>query len=551
MGTFGDFVKSQSKEVDIIKQDIAVFKNLIKERKQPLDLVRELISNAGAREVGATKIEVSYTKDKEGHIFEVSDDGCGMNFTGSQELPGRLDRFLGLGLSAIVGQKSDEFAWKGLGSKLAYQSRRVEISTRFTGHPLYEVRINEPWSTLDRNLMPKPRITEHKDVDEPQGTRVKVFGHPPHRQEEPFTFDEIRTFLMHRTFAGFTRERANPPVVVLSVLGHEESLPFGFPEFAGVQWPRGFALDEDRQALFVDIAAQDSKIGNVRLKGFLTWDADGFGLVKSRLNTGLMLSSKGIPYFSLDMEEYGARGIPHANPGVGKVCLMVESDGIHTEMNISRSDLVDSAESLSFKKHVGELMEMVESSPEYLRFRQIPKSRKTIKSGESLAKEKATIEADDQNWVIFQKEGSQPVVLVREPQNEAEVNALLWKLEALGALPFTRFQTLAYPGASSGPDLLVNFQEDNKSEAMRAAAIEIENNFYTYKPHGHHSSQYPKVICWAIPSSGRKVHLAATQKKFKFTIALDDYQVHVFVLSLMDGIYVRSRKQLRDSGIDV
>jgi len=94
--TIGDFMKSSSKDVDILKNDIAIFKNLIKERKHPLDLIRELLSNAGAREVGATRIEIAYTKDREGHIFEVRDNGCGMNFTDRSDLPGRLDKFLGL-----------------------------------------------------------------------------------------------------------------------------------------------------------------------------------------------------------------------------------------------------------------------------------------------------------------------------------------------------------------------------------------------------------------------------------------------------------------------
>jgi len=552
MATLGDIAKSTSREVDIIRQEIAIFKNLIKERKQPLDLIRELLSNAGAREVQATRIEISYTKDREGHIFEVVDNGCGMNFTGRQDLPGRLDRFLGLGLSAIVGQQADEFSWKGLGSKLAYQSRRVEISTRFGNHPLYEVRINEPWSSLDRNLLPKPRVTEHPNPDEPAGTRIKVFGHPPHRLENPFTFDEIRTFLLHRTFAGFTRARENAPEIILSVLGHTETLAFGFPEFRGIDWPDGFELDEDRQTLFVNIVRQTPRIGLIRLKGFLTWDATQFGLSRSRLNTGLILSSRGIPYFSLGMEEYGARGISHANPGEDKTCLIIECDGIHSEMNISRSDLVDSEETLEFKKEVGQLIERLETSHEYLRFRQIPKTRKTVKSGESLAQEKAAIEADDQNWVVYQRAGQRPVVLVREPRNESEVAAMLWKLEALGALPFERFQTLAYPGAKSGPDLFVNFQEEKASESVRCAAFEIENNFYTYKSHGHYSAQYPRVICWDIPTSGRKVRLTRTQnKKYKFTINTDEYQVHIYVLKLMDGITVMSRKELRELGVDL
>lgn len=144
MGTLGDFwEKSTTKDVEIITNEIALFKNLIKQRAHPLDLVRELLSNAEASQVGATRIEISYTKDREGHVFEVKDDGCGMNFTGRRDIPGRLDKFLGLGLSSIGGMDADEFSWQGLGSKLSYQSRRVEIHTRFAKQPLYQVTVAE------------------------------------------------------------------------------------------------------------------------------------------------------------------------------------------------------------------------------------------------------------------------------------------------------------------------------------------------------------------------------------------------------------------------
>ena len=70
-----DFRRSTSREIEILRHDVALFKHLIKERHHPLDLVRELLSNAGSVEVGASRIEISYTKDKDGHVFEVADDG--------------------------------------------------------------------------------------------------------------------------------------------------------------------------------------------------------------------------------------------------------------------------------------------------------------------------------------------------------------------------------------------------------------------------------------------------------------------------------------------
>jgi hypothetical protein len=551
MATLGDFMKSSAKDIDLITNEIAIFKNLILERKHPLDLVRELLSNSGAREVGANRIEISYTTGREGHIFEISDDGCGMNYTGRADIPGRLDRFLGLGMSAIVGQKSDEFSWKGLGSKLAYQSKRVEIETRFGNYPYYSVVINDPWGTLERNVLPKPKITEFPEADEKPFTRIKVIGHPPHRQESPFSFEEIRSFLLHRTFAGFTRHRDHRPQISLSVLGKIEEIEFGFPEFKGIEWREGIILDKSNKRLLVNIVENAVGIGPVRLKGFLVWEGSKYGLDPGNLNTGLILSSRGIPYFELDLKDFGARSIPLANPGIEKTCLVVECDGIHNRMNISRSDLVDSAETLNFIKAVKKLFEKLETSQEYLDFRQIPKTQKQMASADHIAEEKKLIEAEDQNWVVYQASGAKPIVLMREPKNEIEVNSLIWKLETLHALPFKQFQSLAYIGAQKGPDLLVHFQEDESSEPSRSAVVEVENNFYSYKSHGHKPSQYPKVICWDTPQSGRKVRFGKTSKKYKFTINMDEYQVHVFVLKMMDGISVLSRRELREMGVEI
>jgi hypothetical protein len=550
MATIGDVMKSKTKDVDILKNEIGIFKNLIKERKHPLDMIRELLSNAGAREVGATSIEISYTKDRDGHIFEIVDNGCGMNFTGRQEMPGRLDRFLGLGMSAIAGTEADEFSWKGLGSKLAYQSRKVEIETRFMGHPEYNVSVNEPWDSLGRNLLPRPRISEYADSHRASGTRIRVTGHPPHRQENPFSLEEIRSYLQHRTFAGFTRLRQNAPLITLSVLGNVETVPFGFPEFRGIQWPKGVLFDHEKNRLLINIIRDWPTLGHVILKGFLTWEGSKYGLVQDGLNAGLILSARGIPYFELDMEGYGARSILRGYPGKGNTCLVVECDRMSTEMNISRSDLVDSAETLEFRSAVKELLEQLETSPDYLeKFRQVPQKKKQRESADHLAEQKRLIESDEQSWVILQREGHSPMMLMREPKNESEVNAIIWKLEALGVLPFHKFQTLGYVGAQKGPDLLVNFQEDNDSEPLRAAVVEVENKFYSYKSHGHLPSQYPKVICWDNPTSGRKDRLNPTAKKFKFTINKDDYQVHVYVLKLIDGIRVVTKRQLEEMGV--
>ena len=546
----GEIIKSagvKAREVEVLRNEVAVFKHFVQERKHPLDLVRELLANSGARQVQATRIEISYTKDKEGHIFEVQDNGCGMDYTNDAANPGRLDRFLGLGMSGIVGFKADEFAWKGLGAKLAYQSKRIEIETRSANCPLYEVRVNEPWDTIKRDLIPKPRISEHDDPSAPTHTTIRVVGHPPHRQEQPFSMEEIKTFLLHRTFAGFTSHRDNPPEIVLSVLGNVETLPFGFPEFRQVEWRDGIWLSEDKRTLFVNLHPSSPKKIRVNLKGLLTWDPAAYSLSVGNMNTGLILSSKGIPYFNIKLSS----GITHANPGIEKTCLVAECDDIHTEMNISRSDLVDSEKTLDFNRTLGELLRELETSEQYLQFRQAPKRAKRVAAADTLDLEKRRIEQDDQAWVVLKRSGQPPLVLIREPANETEVNALLWKLEALNALPFTQFQTLAYPGASGGPDIFANFREDQSSEPVRCVVFEVERNFYNYKAHDHHSAQYPRVICWDAPTSGRKVRLVGSNKEYKATVLMDDYQVHVFIISKMPGIDVMTRQQLRQQNVNI
>lgn len=68
--TIGDFFVSKKEPIDPLFQEVAIMKQLILEQTHSLDLIRELISNAGAREVGANKIKITYYIHPEyGHVF--------------------------------------------------------------------------------------------------------------------------------------------------------------------------------------------------------------------------------------------------------------------------------------------------------------------------------------------------------------------------------------------------------------------------------------------------------------------------------------------------
>lgn len=540
MAKVEDIIKSKGTEVDLIINELALMKLLIKERFHPLDLLREFISNSAAKEVGATEIKIKYTIDEEGHIFEVIDNGCGMNYTGNKLLLGRLDKFFGLGLSTIVDIKADEFSWRGLGSKLAYHSRRIEIDTWCGTGDAIKVEINEPWSSIEKKFIPKPKLFMYTpEKDRITGTSIKVFGHPPHRKERHFSIEEIKKFLMRRTFVGFTREREKPPKIILSVLGKMETLDFGFPELK---------FKEDKESIvFVNEYQKVTKSGTnesiaVRMKGFYTWDEKDYGLDKNQLNTGLILSVKGIPYINLDMDKYGSRSLKIGFPGVNKCCLIIECDEIQEELNISRSGLIDSENVDLFKSAVSKIFEKIESSEEYLYFRRIQEERKVAAGAVALEIKKQKLESETQKWVVYQSSDSEmPILLSREPENENDVLCIFWKLEVLNALPFKKFQTLAHAGM--GPDLIVHFQEDEQSNPDRYTSIEIENKFYNYTIHRHRPAQFPRVICWEIGKSP-KIAINKTDKKYKSTAIKDDLQLHIFSLRLMDKVKVMSKKEL-------
>jgi len=122
---------------------------------------------------------------------------------------------------------------------------------------------------------------------------------------------------------------------------------------------------------------------------------------------------------------------------------------------------------------------------------------------------------------------------------------ILWKLEAIGGLPFAKFQTLAHAG--QGPDLIVHFQEDTQSEPDRYTVVEAERFFYNYKSHGHTPSQYPRVICWDIGT--KSLATEDTSKRHKKVATAKGVQVNIFCIRYMPNISIVPRREVDERGL--
>jgi hypothetical protein len=280
------------------------------------------------------------------------------------------------------------------------------------------------------------------------------------------------------------------------------------------------------------------------MKGIYTWDEKDYELGERYLNTGMILSVKGIPYFSLPMREHGSRALAISNPGEGKCCIIVECDEVQKVMNISRSDLIDDPITNLFKDTVSKLIKKIENSEAHRVFRSVAIRRKEKKGAEELDERKAKLEKSTQRYVIFEDgEAKKTILLGAEPMSEGDALNILWKLEVLGKLPFDKFQTLHY--SPKGPDLVVHFRETETSDTEKYCVIEAERLFTNYKIHEHHPPQFPKVICWDLGKSV-KVRIEDTDIRYKRKAVVENTEVAVYLLKYMNGIKVLTKGKLEE-----
>jgi hypothetical protein len=329
-------------------------------------------------------------------------------------------------------------------------------------------------------------------------------------------------------------------MIHLAVGNNKETLEVGFPVL------KRMSGDSGSSTRFVDIQEVATVPGTnsslrISLKGLYSVEASRFGLAEESGNTGLILSVLGIPYFDLGLETYagGRRGLG-LNPSAKNCCLIVECDQIREEMNIGRSAINDSAVKETFDRAVSSLLRRVAESDEYKSFVTYTKREKEIRGAETLDMRKRKLERPEQRWVYLVGSTGERKRLHREPENEHDTLAILWKMEALGALPFHQFESLEH--GSSGADIIAHFRENRESNPERFVTIEAESIFTNYKVHGHNPSQMPIVVCWDIGKS-RQVKLKDTNVSWKFIAEVGDVGVRVFAVARMPGIQVRRENQ--------
>ena len=509
---------------------------VIESRRDSRDVIREFLSNSTAQEVDSKNIKIiCYNDPNYGPSIIFSDDGIGMDYTGDMNHPGRLDRFMAVAYGAHAGFSSDEFGYKGLGSKLSQNCRRLEVKTCFrTNNENYFIFVDEPIKILRENKQPIYKIVKGAGLAT-SGTEIKVLGYEYGENSKLFIKDKLLTYLFFNTIIGNTKERIMPKIT-LKIENDEIELKTGFRyirEPDPKSW-KTYAILNPIEKLI----ERNGKRAKVILKGGYTLETGNENITDDftlRSGTcGLFLSIKGIPYVQLDINTF--RG--SFSTLQYKFCRFVaECDELFDHMDFARNTYLENEVTKLFEEALRGCFNTLAETPEYKNFLKERDDQSRKDERESLDKRREMLQKADQKYVYYNNNK-----IHRVPQNEHDTLALLWKLEGAKALPFDHFLSLEHT-PQAGIDIIAEYREMQASQTKYFAPIEVEFILENFILHKHSAYQVEAIICWEINDeiNCRK----DDNNTYKYYSKISGQEVPIFVLSKIDKIDIRTISGVR------
>jgi hypothetical protein len=222
------------------------------------------------------------------------------------------------------------------------------------------------------------------------------------------------------------------------------------------------------------------------------------------------------------------------------VRFVAECDDVR--LNLARSDFSYDEVYEAFEDALDEAFSQVKADPKFQKFYQNKYRELRISLQEKMNKKKEEFQSEDKRYVWHNGK-----MVMAEPESEYDTAALLWILEGMNALPFTKFKTLQYPGYREGIDVLVNIQEEADKEEKICAYAELEKIFSNLIKHQHDIGQMTLAFCWKVdPGKFALGKLDKTKKPYKHVYNFGDISIPVFELSQFPGIFVGTKKEAKE-----
>lgn len=191
----------------------------------PLDLVREAISNAFDAE--ATEMSMEFTtsdiRGKKVFVIEISDNGTGMDIDG-------LQSFFDLGNSLRVGDAS-KIGEKGHGTKVYINCDKIEVFTQ-KDCKKYTAIMDEPKYRLFEGKLPEINV-EIEEVESVESwTKIRIYGYN-NDDRRKFTHEQLKDYILWFTKMGSIEQQFNIDKykdVILKLKGVDRKAADGFEE---------------------------------------------------------------------------------------------------------------------------------------------------------------------------------------------------------------------------------------------------------------------------------------------------------------------------------
>jgi len=174
--------------------DARMFLQVMKESRDPMAILREAISNS--YDASATRVRIVVRASSKDVVdIEIHDNGLGVKRS-------EFRYFFGLGFGnkengAFIGSK-------GLGTKLYFGGRRIEVVSKLPTGQILEGVLEDPLGNLEAGRVPSYNVRTLKSAKLPykHGTSVRVIGLRTNAQSPIMSTESIASYLRWYTVAG-------------------------------------------------------------------------------------------------------------------------------------------------------------------------------------------------------------------------------------------------------------------------------------------------------------------------------------------------------------
>lgn len=172
-------------------KDISLFKEIVKNLVNPLEVAREAISNSIDAEAKNINIDI-YRNDSGVFCISFTDDGIGMN-------KDELESFFNLGDSKKDKRNIGE---KGLGTKIFFKSKKITVISQKANEKRLIAEMKDPWDSLSENQIPTYTIKSENSIVGKDGSKIIIEGYSIDNPKKYYNLETLKDYILWFTAGG-------------------------------------------------------------------------------------------------------------------------------------------------------------------------------------------------------------------------------------------------------------------------------------------------------------------------------------------------------------